>query len=134
MRRRDTIIAMTNPQLRAGLIEKLAARKVATHVPRDLQDLLGLLEERSRGEADMHSVLILEEAFIYPHVYEECVHIKAASRQPLTILLLVEPRTRTRSDWNGADHVLRLPMPAHEIADRAVGLLRGHSGESRLAL
>ena len=96
---------------------------VATHVPRDLQDLLGLLEKRSRGETCMHSVLVLEEAFIYPHVYEECVHIKAASRQPLTILLLVEPRTRTRSDWNGADYTLRLPKPAHEIADRAVGLL-----------
>ena len=96
---------------------------VATHVPRDLQDLLGFLEERSRGETCMHSVLVLEEAFIYPHVYEECVHIKAASRQPLIILLLVEPRTRTRSDWNGADHILRLPVHVDEIAERAVGLL-----------
>ena len=66
----------------------------------------------------------MEEAFIYPHVYEECAHIKAASRQPLTILLLVEPRTRTRSDWKGADHILRLPMPAHEIATRTLEFLR----------
>lgn len=101
----------------------LEAQAVATQAPRNLEDLYGLLAQRSRDEMHPRSVLVLEEAFIYPHVYEECAHIKAVSCQPLTIVLLVEPRTRTRSDWNGADHILRLPMHVDEIVDRIVGFL-----------
>lgn len=104
----------------------LAAQAVAAHAARDFADLLDFIAKPSREEAQRPRVLVLEEAFIYPHVYEECAHIKAASRQPLTIVLLVEPRTRTRSDWMGADHILRLPMPAGEIAARALEALRGN--------
>ena len=123
MGRPDIIIAIANPQLRTRLLGLLEAQTVATQAPRDLADLLRLLKKPSRDERHAPSVLVLDEAFIYPHVYEECTHIKAVSRQPLTIVLLVEPRTRTRSDWNGADHILRLPVHVDEIAERAVGLL-----------
>lgn len=123
MKRIDIIIAIANPRLRLELVGTLDARKVATTVVRDLADLLGLLDERSNDEDRTHSVLIMEEAFIYPHVYEECALIKADSPQPLKIVLLVEPRTRTRSDWRGVDHILRLPMPAREIATRTLDAL-----------
>jgi len=91
--------------------------------PQGLEELTRLLSERPENEPQHETVLVLDEAFIYPHVYEECAHIKAVSRQPLTIVLLVEPRTRTRSDWNGADYILRLPIHVDEIADLTVGFL-----------
>ena len=118
------IIAIANPQLRRKLIETFDAQGGATTTAVDLADLLGLLAKRSNEGDRTGGVLIMDEAFIYPHVYEDCAHIKAASRQPLTIVLLVEPRTRTRSDWMGADHILRLPMQAREIATRTLAVLR----------
>ena len=101
----------------------LDRKEIATTVVRDLADLQGLLAKRTGGEDSPHSVLVMEEAFIYPHVYEECAQIKATHRQPLTIVLLVEPRTRTRSDWRGVDHILRLPLTAHEIATHTLAVL-----------
>lgn len=124
MKRFEIIVAIANPQLRTRLVGLLEAQAVATQTPRDFEDLLGCLVERSRDERHSCNALVLEEAFIYPHVYEECANIKAVARQQLTILLLVEPRTRTRSDWRGVDHVLRLPMRAEEIAARILEVLR----------
>ena len=119
----DIIIAIVNPRLRPKLVEMLEAQELATTAAVDLVDLQGRLAERSSKEGPTRSVLVMEEAFIYPHVYDECVHIKAASRLPLTIVLLVEPRTRTRADWNGADHIFRLPMQAREIVTRTLDVL-----------
>lgn len=93
------------------------------HVPRDLEDLTRLLLEGEQLSTKHRAVLALDEAFIYPHVYEECERIKLASPAPLTILLLVEPRTRTRADWMGADRILRLPMSADRIAASVVAAL-----------
>ena len=124
MKRFAIIIAVANPQLRTRLVGLLDLQAVVTWEPRDIEDLFGLLAKRSRNEEQMCNALVLEEAFIYPHVYEECAHIKEVARQPLTILLLVEPRTRTRSDWRGVDYVLRLPMRADEIAARTIEVLR----------
>ena len=93
------------------------------HVPRDLEDLTRFLAVGEKNSTEEKIVLAMDEAFIYPHVYEECKHIKLASPRPLTILLLVEPRTRTRSDWMGADRILRLPMSASRIAARVVAAL-----------
>ena len=122
MRLLHIIVALANPSLRERLVGTLQAQGFTPETPRDLEDLRRDLEEAGADDDPEPSrVLLLDEAFIYPHVYEECSGIKAAAQVPLTIILLVEPRTRTRWDWNGVDHVLRLPMNVEEIAGRAVG-------------
>ena len=121
--RSNLVIALANPQLRRRLVALLQGQGRAVGTPQDLEELARLLAERPENEPQHETVLVLDEAFIYPHVYEECARIKAHSRQPILVVLLVEPRTRTRSDWAGADHILRLPMQADEIADRTVDFL-----------
>ncbi len=119
----DIIVALANPQLRKGLVDVLQACDRLAQTPHDLQDLSRLLVDREVDEPQTRLVLVLDEAFIYPHVYEECARIKACTGLLLTIVLLVEPRTRTRSDWRGVDRILRLPMGVEEIAGSATGVL-----------
>ncbi|MCY4436489.1 MAG: hypothetical protein OXE05_04055 [Chloroflexi bacterium] len=119
----DIIVALANPQLRTRLVDALQTQDKTAHTPRDLPDLLKLLVNWEEDEPQLPRVLVLDEAFIYPHVYEECVRIKALSRLSLTVVLLVEPRTRTRSDWMGVDRILRLPMRVEEIVENAVRVL-----------
>ena len=119
----DIIVALANPQLRTRLIEALQTQDKTARTPRDLPDLLSLLVNWEVDEPQLPRVLVLDEAFIYPHVYEECARIKSMSRVLLTVVLLVEPRTRTRSDWMGVDRILRLPMRVEEIAENAVRVL-----------
>ena len=120
---RDIIVALANPQLRTRLVDALQAQDKTARTPRDLPDLLKLLVNWEEDEPQLPRVLVLDEAFIYPHVYEECARIKSMSRVLLTVVLLVEPRTRTRSDWMGVDRILRLPMRVEEIAENAVRVL-----------
>ena len=119
----DIIVALANPQLRKGLVDVLQACDRLAQTPHDLQDLSRLLVDREVDEPQTRLVLVLDEAFIYPHVYEESARIKACTGLLLTIVLLVEPRTRTRSDWRGVDRILRLPMGVEEIAGSAIGVL-----------
>jgi hypothetical protein len=94
-----------------------------------LDDLIKYLKTESGTDGRCESVLVLDEAFIFPHVYEECVSIKAAAGMPLRILLLVERRTRTRWDWNGADRILRMPATVEAVADLALRELDASRGE-----
>lgn len=119
----DIIVALANPQLRSRLVEALQTQDKTARTLHDLQDLLSLLINWEVDEPQMPKVLVLDEAFIYPHVYEECARIKSMSRVLLTVVLLVEPRTRTRSDWMGVDRILRLPMSVSEIAGNAIRVL-----------
>lgn len=116
----DIIVAIANPQLRTRLVAELHARGAAVHAVRDLEDLTRFLSAEAEDAPGSGYALALDEAFIYPHVYEECARIKVAARVSLTIVLLVEPRTRTRWDWNGVDEVLKLPATADDIAVRAL--------------
>ncbi len=117
------VVAIANPRLRTRLTAELRARGAAVRTTRDLEDLTRLLAAETADAPGSARVLVLDEAFIYPDVYEECARLKAASRLPLAIVLLVEPRTRTRSDWHGVNHVLRLPVTVYELADCALGAL-----------
>ena len=117
------VVAIANPRLRTRLIAELRARGALVHTTRDLEDLTRLLAAEPAEAPGKARALVLDEAFIYPDVYEECARLKAASRLPLAIVLLVEPRTRTRSDWHGVNHVLRLPVTVNELADCALGAL-----------
>ena len=127
----DIIVALANPQLRIGLVAAIQAQDRTACIPRDLPDLLRLLVNWEVAEPQMPTVLVLDEAFIFPHVYEECARIKAMSRVLLTVVLLVEPRTRTRWDWMGVDRILRLPVSVEEIAGNAVRVLEAqHRGGS----
>lgn len=123
-KRHHTIIALANRNLRIKLERTLHSLGFTAELPRDLHEVVTSLAARDRILCQEAILLVLDEAFIFPDVYEECAHIKAASQQTLTIVLLVEPRTRTRSDWMGADHILRLPMQASEIANHALAVLR----------
>ena len=114
------VVALANPALRKQVVGDLQAQNIAVYVP---GDLACLTEYLAAVEVNARPVLVLDEAFIYPDVYDECVRLRAASRAPLTVLLLVEPRTRTRWDWKGADVVLRLPLDAAHIAEQAVAAL-----------
>ncbi len=116
----DIIVAIANPQLRMRLAVELQTRGAVVHTVRGLEDLTRFLSAEAEGAPGSGYVLALDEAFIYPHVYEECARIKAMARVSLTIVLLVEPRTRTRWDWNGVDEILRLPAAVADIADRAL--------------
>lgn len=118
-----TVIAMANPQLRERLKAELVEHGIMAQTPADIHDLTRVLDTCELGTVPRRCVLVLDEAFIFPHVYEECARIQAASRLPLTVLLLVEPRTRTRWDWTGVDHILKLPMNASAIACRVVDSL-----------
>lgn len=118
-----TVIALANPDLRERLQAVLCAEGVVARIPGNLDDLTRFLGNCAAGAGHHRCVLVIDEAFIFPHVYEECARIQAVSQLPLTVLLLVEPRTRTRWDWHGVDQILRLPMGAKEIACRVVGSL-----------
>ena len=117
------IVALTDPALRARVVCALRAIGMAIHVPGDLAELTGCLAALGRGETAPKRVLVLDEAFIYPDNYEGCARLKAAAQAPLAVVLLVEPRTRTRWDWNGVDIVLRLPLDAAGIAEQAEAAL-----------
>ena len=117
------VVAVANPRLRTSLTAELRARGAAVHTTRDLEDLTRLLAAELEESPGTGRVLVLDEAFIYPDVYEECARLKAAARMRLAIVLLVEPRTRTRSDWHGVNHVLRLPVTVNELADCVLGAL-----------
>ena len=116
----DIVVAVANPRLRARLTAELRARGAAVRTTRDLEDLTRLLAVPPPESPGSARVLVLDEAFIYPDVYEECARLKAASRLPLAIVLLVEPRTRTRSDWHGVDEIIRLPATAAHVAAHAL--------------
>ena len=129
-RNAEIVIALANPHIRTRVVAVLRTLGVAMHTPHNLEELTSYLVSEAEGEPWRRRVLLLDEAFIYPHVYEECSGIKAAAQVPLTVILLVEPRTRTRWDWSGVDQVLRLPMNVEEIADRAVGSLAAQNCRS----
>ncbi len=117
------IVAQTDPALRRRVVCALRAIGMAIYVSGDLAELAGYLAALGGGEPAPKRVLVLDEAFIYPDNYEGCARLKAAAQAPLTVVLLVEPRTRTRWDWNGVDMVLRLPLDAASIAERAESAL-----------
>ncbi len=120
------LVALANPHLRRKLVSVLQAHGLGIHIPHDLDDLKRLLVGEGGCVSPKGSVLVLDEAFIFPHVYEECERFKAAAQKPLTIVLLVERRTRTRSDWNGADRILRLPVTGEEVGSHVLAALAKH--------
>ena len=129
-RNADIIVALANPLIRTRVVAVLRTLGVAVHTSHNLEELTSYLVSEVNDEPEPRRVLLLDEAFIYPHVYEECSGIKAAAQVPLTIILLVEPRTRTRWDWSGVDQILSLPMNVEEIVGRAVGSLAAQNCRS----
>ena len=120
------LVALANPHLRGKLVAALQSRGLDVHVPHDVDDLTRLLVREDGSVSPKGSVLVLDEAFIFPHVYEECERLRAAAQMPLTIVLLVERRTRTRSDWIGVDRILRLPVTVEEVSSQVLAALAKH--------